>query len=148
MTKSAYGDIISMSVLFLQYRKKEVDKLIFGKHINRYYLKYAPMLFLGVLALLLVDFMQLKLPELYGMVINGIKNGRQYVMTPNLTKGGVAFYDGADAGNPNELEAACFINAILGKGELKVTAEQAACVTRILEGIYESEKAGKPYYFD
>ena len=33
------------------------------------------MLFLGVLALLLVDFMQLKLPELYGMVINGIKNG-------------------------------------------------------------------------
>ena len=64
-----------MSVLFSQYRKKEVDKLIFGKHINRYYLKYAPMLFLGVLALLLVDFMQLKLPELYGMVINGIKNG-------------------------------------------------------------------------
>ena len=49
--------------------------MIFGKHINRYYLKYAPMLFLGVLALLLVDFMQLKLPELYGMVINGIKNG-------------------------------------------------------------------------
>jgi len=80
--------------------------------------------------------------------INGIKNGRQYVMTPNLKRGGVAFYDGADSGNPNELEAACFINAILGKGGLKVTAEQAACVTRILEGIYESEKTGKPYYFD
>ena len=27
-------------------------------------------------------------------------------------------------------------------------ADQAAVVTRILEGIYESEKTGKPYYFD
>ena len=49
--------------------------MIFGKHINRYYLKYSPMLLFGVLALLLVDYMQLKLPELYGMVINGMKNG-------------------------------------------------------------------------
>ena len=49
--------------------------MIFGKHINRYYLKYSPMLLFGVLALLLVDYMQLELPRLYGMVINGIKNG-------------------------------------------------------------------------
>lgn len=27
-------------------------------------------------------------------------------------------------------------------------AEKAACVTKILEGIYESHKTGKPYYFD
>ncbi len=49
--------------------------MIFGKHINRYYLKYAPMLILGALALILVDYMQLVLPELYGMVIEGIEKG-------------------------------------------------------------------------
>ena len=79
--------------------------------------------------------------------INGIKNGRQYVMTPDLMADGVAFYDGNSGLNPSELEANCFVNAILGKGELCVTAEQAACVTKILEGIYESEKTGKPYCF-
>ena len=41
-----------------------------------------------------------------------------------------------------------FTNAILGKGDLYVTADQAAVVTRILEGIYQSEETGKPYYFD
>ena len=29
--------------------------MIFGKHINRYYLKYGPMLLLGLLALVAVD---------------------------------------------------------------------------------------------
>ena len=50
--------------------------MIFGKHINRYYLKYAPMLLLGVLALLAVDYFQLEIPELYRMVINGVNDGR------------------------------------------------------------------------
>ena len=49
--------------------------MIFGKHVNRYYLKYSPMLLLGLLSLLLVDYMQLVLPKLYRDVINGIKNG-------------------------------------------------------------------------
>lgn len=49
--------------------------MIFGKHINRYYLKYSPLLILGVLALFVVDYVQLVIPELYKMVINGIKNG-------------------------------------------------------------------------
>ena len=49
--------------------------MIFGKNINRYYLKYSPILFLGILALTLVDYMQLKIPELYSMVINGINEG-------------------------------------------------------------------------
>ena len=49
--------------------------MIFGKHINRYYLKYLPMLLLGLFALVLVDYMQLVLPELYGMVIEGIETG-------------------------------------------------------------------------
>ena len=49
--------------------------MIFGKHINKYYLRYAPMLLVGLLALVLVDYMQLVVPELYRMVINGIDNG-------------------------------------------------------------------------
>ena len=39
--------------------------MIFGKHINRYYLKNAALLLLGLAALVLVDFFQLKVPELY-----------------------------------------------------------------------------------
>ena len=49
--------------------------MIFGKHINRYYLKYSPMLLLGVLALVLVDYMQLIIPELYAAVIEGVETG-------------------------------------------------------------------------
>ena len=51
------------------------DFLIFGKHINKYYLRYSPLLILGILALVLVDYMQLVIPELYRMVINGIEFG-------------------------------------------------------------------------
>ena len=49
--------------------------LIFGKHINRYYLKYAPQLLLGAVALILVDYVQLLIPELYRMLINGLNTG-------------------------------------------------------------------------
>ncbi len=49
--------------------------MIFGKHINRYYLRYAPMLILGLIALLAVDYLQLEIPALYGMVVNGMNDG-------------------------------------------------------------------------
>ncbi len=49
--------------------------MIFGKHINRYYIKYMPMLLLGILALVVVDILQLKVPEFYRMVINGMNTG-------------------------------------------------------------------------
>ena len=49
--------------------------MIFGKHINKYYLKYAPMLLLGAVALILVDYVQLIIPELYRMLINGLNEG-------------------------------------------------------------------------
>ena len=49
--------------------------MLFGKHINRYYLKHLPALLLGVLSLVMIDFLQLEIPRLYGMVINGIDNG-------------------------------------------------------------------------
>ena len=49
--------------------------MIFGKHINKYYLKYAPMLLLGLAALVMVDYLQLEIPKLYSMVINGMNDG-------------------------------------------------------------------------
>ena len=42
--------------------------MIFGRHINRYYWKYAPML-------LLVDYFQLVIPNLYQLTINGVNQG-------------------------------------------------------------------------
>ena len=56
--------------------------MIFGKHINRYYLRYFWVLGLGLAALVLVDYMQLLVPELYQMLINGINNG--FVMTDGV----------------------------------------------------------------
>ncbi len=50
--------------------------MIFGKHINRYYLKYLPLLALGLTALIAVDYMQLIIPNLYQMVINGMNDGQ------------------------------------------------------------------------
>ncbi len=49
--------------------------MIFGKHINRYYLRFAPMLLLGLVALVAVDYLQLEIPKLYGAVINGMNTG-------------------------------------------------------------------------
>jgi len=49
--------------------------MIFGKHINRYYIKYAPMLLLGLIALVAVDALQLVIPNLYQMVVNGVSQG-------------------------------------------------------------------------
>ena len=49
--------------------------MLFGKHINRYYLRHFPALLLGVLALAVIDFLQLKVPEFYRMVVNGINDG-------------------------------------------------------------------------
>ena len=49
--------------------------MLFGKHINRYYLRYAPTLLMGIIALIVVDFLQLKVPEYYRMVVNGLNKG-------------------------------------------------------------------------
>jgi ATP-binding cassette subfamily B protein len=49
--------------------------MIFGKHINRYYLRFAPWLLLGLVSLVLVDYLQLEVPELYQMVVDGTKYG-------------------------------------------------------------------------
>ena len=53
--------------------------MIFGKHINRYYLRFAPLLVLGLAALVMVDVFQLEIPELYRKVINGVNQGEVWV---------------------------------------------------------------------
>ena len=53
--------------------------MIFGKYINRYYLKNAPALLLGLAALLTVDYIQLLIPRLYRLVINGVNLGQVVV---------------------------------------------------------------------
>ena len=55
--------------------QKEVFCVIFGKHINRYYLRYGPMLLLGLVTLVAVDYLQLVIPELYQMVVDGMYAG-------------------------------------------------------------------------
>ena len=59
--------------------------MIFGKYINRYYLKNAPALLLGLLSLLIVDIAQLMIPELYRLVINGVNLGKVVVDGQTLT---------------------------------------------------------------
>lgn len=49
--------------------------MIFGKHINRYYFKYAGWLILGLLSLVAVDYLQLEIPKLYRLIVNGMNGG-------------------------------------------------------------------------
>ena len=82
-----------------------------------------------------------------GLRINGIRHGRQYVLKPDFETGGVAFNEGKKAEEPADREERLWIEAIRNDTEPLTKPEQAYCVTRILEGIYESAKTGKPYYF-
>jgi predicted dehydrogenase len=87
--------------------------------------------------------------DLYdGVRINGIRNNSQYLLKPTLNPQGAAFFDGVTSADPAVLEAAQWINAVITDTDPCVLPEQAFVVTRILEGIYESAKTGKPYYFD
>lgn len=47
--------------------------MIFGKHINKYYIKYGIPLFLGVLVLLVVDWYNLVIPRLFGEFIDNLE---------------------------------------------------------------------------
>ena len=83
-----------------------------------------------------------------GLRINTVMSGKQVMIKPDLSGGSVAFFSGAAGGEPEDIECATFINSVKNGGSLYVTAEQAAVVTAILEGIYKSAQTGKPYYFD
>lgn len=49
--------------------------MIFGKHINKYYLKYSYILLIGLAALIAVDWFQLEVPEIYNLIVNGMNDG-------------------------------------------------------------------------
>ena len=82
-----------------------------------------------------------------GVRINGIRNGRQYILRPDFNAGGVAFYSGAAGDDPSVREARQWIDAIRNDTDPCVTPEQAFCITQILEGIYTSASTGAPVYF-
>ena len=46
--------------------------MLFGKHVNRYYIKYFLFFVIGIIALLAVDVVQLQVPELLGGLIDHI----------------------------------------------------------------------------
>lgn len=83
-----------------------------------------------------------------GLRINGISRQRQYVKNVSFKAGGAAFFDGETNAAPADVEAAQWIDAVREGKQPLTHAEQAYTVTRILEGIYESAKTGKPFYFD
>ena len=62
--------------------------MLFGKYLNKYYVKYSPILLLGVLALVMVDYFQLIVPELYKTVVNGLNDG-----SVTLSDGTVCVFD-------------------------------------------------------
>lgn len=49
--------------------------MIFGRHINRYYLRYLYLFLLGLAALFVVDTVQLEIPKLWNYLVNGLNNG-------------------------------------------------------------------------
>ena len=83
-----------------------------------------------------------------GVRINGVRNGQQYVLSSSVNATGAAFNDAHRNEDPSAREARLWIAAVRGGDAPIVSPEQALCVTEILEGIYESAKTGKPYYFN
>ncbi len=49
--------------------------MLFGKYINKYYKKYFIFFLIGLLALVLVDYFQLEIPRICGLIIDGVKDG-------------------------------------------------------------------------
>jgi len=82
-----------------------------------------------------------------GLHYNGVKKGRMYDNKIDMTTGGVAYYAGKSV-SPDTREAYQWLTAIIEDKNPTVLPEQAYIVSCILEGIYESAKTGKPFYFN
>jgi len=82
-----------------------------------------------------------------GLRFNSAVHGKLTITKPQLSSDGVDFFDGKTE-EPGDLEVRVFYDAIRKGRPLVVEPEQALCVTKILEAIYESSKIGKPVYFD
>ena len=64
--------------------------MIFGKHINRYYLKYAGWLIAGLLSLVAVDYLQLEIPKLYGINLSQPQYNDMETIYRNTVDRGIA----------------------------------------------------------
>ncbi len=73
--------------------------------------------------------------------------GRLVDSTPDLSAGGVAFYDGLTL-TPQIVEQIKWLDAIENDTDPVVLPEQACVVSEILEAIYTSAKTGEPVYFN
>ena len=75
---------------------------------------------------------------------NGVRYGANYIeeLTPVVSMG---FEINSDA---NQKECRNFVDAIKMGSELMITAEQAAVVTQIIEGVYRSAATGREVFFD
>ena len=80
--------------------------------------------------------------------INSIVDGRPATTECLMGTGSVAFYSGDSEERAEVCECRMFYDAIRYGTEPSSLPEQAYCVTRILEGIYESAKTGDIYRFD
>ena len=48
--------------------------MLFGKYINKYYLKYWAFFLIGIIFLIVVDYLQLYVPEFLGQIIDFFDN--------------------------------------------------------------------------
>ena len=48
--------------------------MLFGKYINKYYLRYLHLFIFGLIALVAVDMAQLDIPQLYEYLVNGLNS--------------------------------------------------------------------------
>ena len=82
-----------------------------------------------------------------GLRINRVQYGRQCVEKPDLSSGGVDYFDG-EAESVQDVEQRVFYDAVVNGKPLTVEPEQALVVTQILEAVYESARTGRTVYFD
>ena len=57
--------------------------MLFGKYVNKFYKKYWYLFISGAIFLILVDYFQLIIPEIYGSIINELKNGTLFSDSSN-----------------------------------------------------------------
>ena len=60
--------------------------MIFGKCINKYYAKYGIIFLIGIASLVAVDVYQLKIPEIYGQIVDGLDPTTAATITVDLLK--------------------------------------------------------------
>ena len=82
-----------------------------------------------------------------GISINKGELGRLVEIKPDVSAGGVAFYEGVKE-TPAITEARRWIDAVENDTDPVVLPEQACVVSELLEAIYTSAKTGEPVYFN